>query len=605
MKLTIFILTAGLFVSATGLAEEQKPVKSALQTATVFFQGAELTHKASAVLSKGENEVSIEGLSPSIDRNSLKISATDGAVVTSYEYSVNHLNPKQASPVEKKLQDSITVYKKQIKDADVKLETNKDLQGLLQANKSIAGAQTGLSVAELVKMMDYYQTKSVELQNEKSSLEDLQQRASERIAVLQKQLALESLKNTKTSGVLKLTLTAPVAGTSAFTISYYTTSASWTPYYDINVAGVGKPITMASKAKVKQTTGLDWEKVKLTLSTSMPSKGKTAPLFEAWRLDFQDYLPVSAALKGRVAGIVAQNMYSYDAAEVAEEAPSNKIMIRGNSSISSDHQPLYIVDGQVISSDEATKINSDMFKSMEVLTDAKATAIYGSRGANGVIVISLKSSMDDFVSRDENQLNMTYNIDLPYTIAGNGKEQSIDLQTLEVPAEFSYYSAPKLDAETFLLAEIGNWEKLGLLSGKANVTYDGTYIGQTSIDVNSTFAKLPLTLGTDKRVSVKREKLQDFSSKKFLGSDAKQEFVYKIIVKNNQNQPVKVVLKDQYPLSAQKDIEIELLKETTPADHKNEDVGVLVWEFELKPGETREFKTAYSVKYPKGKTLNW
>jgi uncharacterized protein (TIGR02231 family) len=116
---------------------------------------------------------------------------------------------------------------------------------------------------------------------------------------------------------------------------------------------------------------------------------------------------------------------------------------------------------------------------------------------------------------------------------------------------------------------------------------------------------LPLTLGTDKRVSVKREKLQDFSSKKFLGNDIKQAFVYKITVKNNQNQPIKMVLKDQYPLSTQKDIEIELLPETTPATTTNEEVGVLVWEFELKPGESREFKTAYSIKYPKDKTPNW
>ncbi|MDR1809504.1 MAG: DUF4139 domain-containing protein [Prevotella sp.] len=554
MKPTVCILAAGLLLSANGFSEEQKPVKSTLQTATVFFQGAELTHKASAVLSKGENEVSIEGLSPNIDQNSLKISTTNGAVITSYEYSVNHLNPKQASPAEKKLQDSIAVYSKQIKDANVKLETNKDLLNLLQANKSIAGTQTGLSVAELVKMMDYYQAKSVELQNEKSSLDEIKQRASERITILQKQLAQESLKNIKTSGVLKLILTAPAAGTSNFVISYYTANAGWTPYYDVNAAGIDQPIKIASKAKVRQTTGLDWEKVKLTLSTSMPNNGKAAPLFDAWRLDFQNYLPVGKA-KSRAAGFAAQNAYSYR-----------------------DAEKLGIVAAPVMLEEAAVA---------------------------GVEEAQPQLSMDDFVSRDENQLNMTYNIDLPYTISGTGKEQSIDLQTLEVPAEFSYYSAPKLDGETFLLAEIADWEKLGLLSGKANVTCDGTYVGQVLIDINSTLDKLPLTLGTDKRVSVKREKLLDFSSKKFLGSDVKQEFVYKITVKNNQNQPVKMVLKDQYPLSAQKDIEIELLKETTPATTTNEDIGVLVWEFELKAGETRAFKTAYSVKYPKNKTLNW
>jgi uncharacterized protein (TIGR02231 family) len=200
---------------------------------------------------------------------------------------------------------------------------------------------------------------------------------------------------------------------------------------------------------------------------------------------------------------------------------------------------------------------------------------------------------------------MVYNIDMPYTIPGNGKEQTIDLQTKETSAEYKYYCAPKLDTETYLLAEISDWQKLNLLSGKANITYDGTYVGETFLDARSTHEKLTLTLGTDKRVPVKREKMQDYSSTKFLGNDTKQVFTYKLTVKNNQNKPVKMVLKDQYPISTQKNIEVELLtKDTTPWTANKEDVGVITWKEELKAGETKVYQISYSVKYPKGTRLN-
>ena len=106
--------------------------------------------------------------------------------------------------------------------------------------------------------------------------------------------------------------------------------------------------------------------------------------------------------------------------------------------------------------------------------------------AGGVLVSSFEeepetAGMNDYVTQSENQLNYTFNIDLPNTIPGNGKEQSIELKNQEVSATFKYYCAPKLYIETFLIAEIADWEKLNLLSGSANITYDGTYVGETFI----------------------------------------------------------------------------------------------------------------------------
>ncbi|MCL2141289.1 MAG: DUF4139 domain-containing protein, partial [Methanimicrococcus sp.] len=185
-----------------------------------------------------------------------------------------------------------------------------------------------------------------------------------------------------------------------------------------------------------------------------------------------------------------------------------------------------------------------------------------------------------------------------------GKEQSIELKTQEVPAEFKYYSATKLDTEVYVLAEIPDWEKLNLISAKANVTYDDTYVGETYIDAESTAEKLSLTLGTDRRITVKREKLKDQSRSGIFGNDVTKTFTYQFTVRNNQKVPVDMVVKDQYPKASQENIKIELLKETTTPTFNNEDVGVVSWEFELKSGETKVFKLVYSVRYPKDMELN-
>ena len=92
---------------------------------------------------------------------------------------------------------------------------------------------------------------------------------------------------------------------------------------------------------------------------------------------------VLQALSGRAAGVqVLQNT----------GAPGGgiSVRIRGTNSLRGSNEPLYVVDGFPISGSNPTILNNADIESMEVLKDASATAIYGSRGANGVILITSK-----------------------------------------------------------------------------------------------------------------------------------------------------------------------------------------------------------------------
>ena len=92
------------------------------------------------------------------------------------------------------------------------------------------------------------------------------------------------------------------------------------------------------------------------------------------------------ALGGRVAGV---QVTSTD----GQPGSANNIVIRGNSSITQDNSPLYVVDGFPIENPNNNSINPSDIESIEVLKDASATAIYGARAANGVIMITTKKGV--------------------------------------------------------------------------------------------------------------------------------------------------------------------------------------------------------------------
>lgn len=90
------------------------------------------------------------------------------------------------------------------------------------------------------------------------------------------------------------------------------------------------------------------------------------------------------ALAGRMAGVQVSS---------AEGAPGStmNIVIRGANSINSDNSPLYVIDGFLVEDPQAaTTVNPNDIESIDVLKDASATAIYGARGANGVVMITTK-----------------------------------------------------------------------------------------------------------------------------------------------------------------------------------------------------------------------
>lgn len=109
--------------------------------------------------------------------------------------------------------------------------------------------------------------------------------------------------------------------------------------------------------------------------------------FKNEKLDEAPVARLDQALQGRIAGVAIQNVTS-------EAGSAPRIRVRGLSSINAGAEPLVVVDGQPIP-DGLAFVNSADVESVEVLKDAASAAIYGSRGANGVILITTKAGKTD------------------------------------------------------------------------------------------------------------------------------------------------------------------------------------------------------------------
>jgi uncharacterized protein (TIGR02231 family) len=211
-------------------------------------------------------------------------------------------------------------------------------------------------------------------------------------------------------------------------------------------------------------------------------------------------------------------------------------------------------------------------------------------------------SMNQVQSEMQQQTtSFMYKIAEPYDITGDGKSYTVIINEMDITAKYEYYCAPKLDRDAFLLAHITGWQDYNLLSGEANLFFEGTYVGKSTIDVSSTKDTLDFSLGRDKGIVVERKAEKNLSEKAILGTKRKVNKAWAIQIRNNKKIPIDIVIEDQYPISNNAQIKVD------QGDHKGAELntvtGKLTWKMTIKPGEDQKVGFKYSVEYPKDMTV--
>jgi uncharacterized protein (TIGR02231 family) len=548
-QLSITVMFFLTFISSV-IAQDTARADAALTAATVYFgAGAELTQNAKVTAGTETKIIVINKLSTNIDINSLQINLPEHAALLSQHYAVfTPTVPAVVNPMIKKWEDSITVFRKEETrnrsrsaiQQDILDKTNKLIELVITNRKNET-----ITSEEALKLINANNEKIEKIKSLLLDLSVAYSELEEKITALQAKINEEQYKPAKpvkSYGQLTLQVICSKAGEIPVSFSYFTSAAGFTPLYDVRVNSKTNEIRLVYKASITQSTGIDWKQTKLTLSTATPSWSSTAPLLTPWYL--QQYT-----------------------------------------------QPLYRQLQPVVNNYYMNSIQS-------VVTDDKALKKVLERKDAGAEVSEVDpSTLQRYTTLTESQLNTNFEIDLPYNIESDGLVHSVTIKEEKINATLKSYAVPKLDKDAYLLAEVSDWQRLDLLPGTANIIMDGTYLGKSLIDPNSTADTLNLSLGKDKRVAIKRSVVKDYTSTKTSGSTTKQTFTYEITVKNNKTTDIDILVKDQYPISTIKDVTITL--DESKDAMVNEENGVLTWKLGLKPGESKKVRFTYTVKYPK------
>lgn len=211
------------------------------------------------------------------------------------------------------------------------------------------------------------------------------------------------------------------------------------------------------------------------------------------------------------------------------------------------------------------------------------------------------SSIPLQVEVQQSPTTVQFEVNEPYTISSDGKQLAVELITHKLKADYRYFAVPKLSENAYLTAAVTGISELNLMSGEANVFFEGAYLGKTLIDVQNTSDTLSISLGIDKNVIVKRIQQNDLNDKSFMGAGKRATRAFTFEVLNRKSVPLKLSLEDQIPVSNSSEVTVEKLELSGAA--LNESTGALNWDLQLKPNEKKEIKMKYLVKYPKNKPV--
>jgi uncharacterized protein (TIGR02231 family) len=312
-------------------------------------------------------------------------------------------------------------------------------------------------------------------------------------------------------------------------------NAGWVPRYDLRSDGMTSKINLTYKAQVFQNSGLDWENVRLNISTNNPYQNKTKPSLDPWYIDYNNYrvqVQQKANAKARMAEIAE--------ADAAPMAYSNSLSL--------------------------SKVNVGM-------TSA------------------------DFVQVVRQMTSAEFKIDLPYTIKSDNEQHMVLIKVADLDAEYKYFSIPKLDNSAYLVAQLTNLDELGLVPAQANIFYDGSYIGETYLDPSVMEDTLSLSLGKDPNILVKRTLLKKESKERIIGESKERTMSYSIEVKNNKATPIELIIQDQLPITQNPEILIE--PTTLDKGALETKSGIVTWKINLKPKDNKTINFGYKVKYKK------
>ena len=638
-KIIASILLGCSFLSAN--AQKEISSVAPIKKVTVFFTGAQVQHEAKLDLQIGRQDIVFQKLTDFVDPNTVQVKAQGDVTILSVRTRKNYEDLKISNEEIHALNaKKDLLYKKDqaLRDEYVILEMDKNL--LLQ-NRDLKGQDQGLKITELKEAYLFMHTKLTEVITRETAiyaeLEDLQKKMNQ----IEQEIISQRSKPVINYSEVVVEVDVNKSCTAGFQFNYISPNATWKAYYDMRSDGIGKPVRLEAKANVSQTTGIEWKNVDLVLSTNDPYENAQEPTLQPWIIYYNNYpqqktqttrtLPqvvyAGEKLRGEVidastgeampfakvqfsntvGGVITDfdgkfemiipkgenyvtaSYVGYTAVQLQitstylkfflepQEVVLQEVQIRGARSEDAD----YYIDGIQVTSESNTITRQDIsrmpVRSADMMRSVPGVQIGRKRKMefkNEPAGYKANAVATTITKKD---LRVEYAIQSKMSIPSDGMDHRVSIATHELPASYEYHVVPKIDPSVYLSAQVVGWEKLNLLSGESNIYFDGTFMGKSYLDVNSTKDTLSFSFGKDSKISVERTRVKEKSKIKTIGSRQKFDVTWEIKIKNNGGAMIPLIVKDQFPVSNQEDIKV---KRGDLMDGKvDEKTGIITWSF--------------------------
>ena len=494
-----------------------------LDKVTLFLQGAELQGQATVSLKKGESEIVLTGIADGIKPDSINVGFDVKSNVKILSVSLDEKHPKlnENSSEINALDQQLLQLQNKLNTTIVQLKAVNEQIELLKGNRLEKLTKIDNDdLAQLKKVMDFIKTNLVVALNEQYQLQQEIEKLTFQITECQTKIDKQKQAQEALVSAVIVKVHAQNDITLPVTLSYITNKAGWKPVYDIQVKDIDSPLQLTYKADIYQNSGIDWQDINFSLSTSQPRESLKASELWSWHIN----------------------------------------------TLSDEGGFFFSKSGYDEKSEKESR--------------------------------SRKPSDEDFPN--ELGVNTQFELNLPYAIKTNNQSDLLTIQNKEVKAQYHYVATPKIDNSVYLEAQIVDWDKLNLLPGQSSIFFNGKYIGKSFINTKFAQETLDLYLGKDRNISISRYRDNSETLKPLtMGDDVSQRYAYTIDVKNGKSMPINLVVYDQIPVINNKTIKLDDIKYTGANYDKK--TGLVTWNFDLNPNETKKLNLSFKLTYPKDK----
>lgn len=608
---TLFLLLTSMLPVAQA-TERNIPADSKIIRVIVFLQGAQIEREQQLQVPAGRSTIVFQGLSPEIDEQSIQVRGSGNFTILAVNRQSNFLNEQQFGAETQQLQARIEGLKDELvilQNRNLVLQKDEEM---LAANQSIGTGAGGMDLNKLKQALDFQKARLTGNQQKRRDNQKRMEKLNEDIGRLNGQLsALQGKARTSTSDIA-VKVNAKSAGAGTFRISYLVRNAGWYPTYDLRASDVHKPMDLIYRANITQQSGEDWKNVRLVLSSGNPSAGGGKPSLRPYEIGYNVLPHVPGAGITRVTGRITDSDGS--------PLPGAHVRIKGSSigaSADADGQysiqipsPGTVLQFAFIGYETAERLAATARIDVRLRSDERQLSeVVNVRTDNQAKVASVPAarafragqSAPLQVEVQQGQTTVQFEVEEPYTIPSDGKQLAVEIGSHSLEAGYRYSAVPKLSENAYLTATVRGISELNLLSGEANIFFEGAYLGKTLINLQEAADTLSVSLGADKNIVIKRVQQKEQNEKSFMGSSQRAVRVFTIEALNRKPYPVTLSIEDQIPVSASGEVSVEAL-DISGARHVEAN-GSLNWELQLQPREKKIVSMKYQVRYPKNKPV--